>query len=160
MRPRAIAAAVPVEPATQIPQSQRPTSPVNAVVRNGATQKPIDLIGDIAASSEEPVVPSPQPATRPAPQAAAPEESAPVNSVAHVQLSSQQSAAGAQASASSLQKRFGNLLNGTRLQVVKADLGARGTYYRVVVPAASFSAAQQLCTSIKSNGGDCVAANG
>jgi hypothetical protein len=80
--------------------------------------------------------------------------------VAHVQLSSQQSAAGAQASANTLQKRFGSLFNGAKLSVIKVDLGAKGVYYRVVMPTSSLGDAQQLCASIKSSGGECVAGNG
>ena len=75
----------------------------------------------------------------------------------HVQLSSQTSQAAAQASANTLQRRYGSLFNGAKLVVVKADLGAKGTYYRVMLPTSTAQAAVQACMSIKSNGGDCVA---
>ena len=76
-----------------------------------------------------------------------------------MQLSSQPSAAGAQSSANTLQKRFGSLWGNAKLQIVKVDL-SKGTYYRVVLPTSSLQSAQQMCSSIKSSGGDCVAANG
>ena len=73
---------------------------------------------------------------------------------------SQQSEAGAQASANTLQRKFGTLFNGAKLSIIKVDLGAKGIYYRVIMPTSSLADAQQLCGSIKSSGGDCVAANG
>jgi hypothetical protein len=39
-------------------------------------------------------------------------------------------------------------------------LNGRGVRYRVVIPAASLSNAQQLCSAIKAKGGDCFAYNG
>ena len=74
-----------------------------------------------------------------------------------MQLSSQKSEADAQASASSLQRRFGSLFNGGLLKVVKVDLGAKGIYYRVMLPAASAADATNICVSIKAGGGACVA---
>ena len=40
------------------------------------------------------------------------------------------------------------------------DLGAKGIWYRVVMPTSSFQDATQTCARIKANGGDCVAING
>ena len=53
--------------------------------------------------------------------------------------------------------RYAPLLNGVKLEVTRADLGARGIYYRVRVPAASQAGAAQFCASVRANGGDCVA---
>lgn len=116
-----------------------PSSPVNAVARNA---QPIGLLGNGNSNDASPVA------------------EAPVNPVAHVQLSSQQSEAGAQASANTLQRKFGTLFNGAKLSIIRADLGAKGVYYRVIMPTSSLADAQQLCGSIKSSGGDCVATNG
>jgi len=118
-----------------------PASAVNAVVAGGAAARPLDL--------------GTPPARSPAPAA-----SSAGGYVAHAQLASQPSEAAAQSTAGTLQRRFGNLLNGAKLSVVRADLGAKGVYYRVIVPTSSLGDAQQLCSSIRSNGGDCVAANG
>ncbi|MEO8881836.1 MAG: SPOR domain-containing protein [Devosia sp.] len=141
--------------------STRPSSAVNAVVKNNGA-KPMDLIGNLATAADNTPAPAQQPA-RQAPAATADVASADVatsgGSVAHVQLSSQPSAAGAQSSAASLQKRFGSLWAGGKLQIVKVDL-SKGTYYRVMLPTTSLQGAQQLCASIKSSGGDCIAANG
>jgi len=130
-----------------------PTSPVNAVIKsnNPGNAQPVDLIGDLAAGNDQTT----------APAAASPTQTQVATAAAsgggHVQLSSQTSAAGADASANSLMKRFGNLWGGGRPQVVKADLGAKGVYYRVEVMTNTAADATALCSAIKSSGGDCVA---
>jgi hypothetical protein len=52
------------------------------------------------------------------------------------------------------------MLNGASLEIRRVDLGAKGVWYRVVLPVRSFQDATQTCAAIKSNGGDCVAING
>lgn len=110
-----------------------PTSAANAV-SNG----PIPLSQALGASNT---------------QAAAPPVGG--NAPAYVQLSSQRSQADAQASAINLANRYGSLFNGAQPEIQKVDLGAKGTFYRVRVPAASQQAASAICGSIKANGGEC-----
>ncbi|HTN63201.1 MAG TPA: SPOR domain-containing protein, partial [Devosia sp.] len=81
----------------------------------------------------------------------------PTNAPAYAQLSSQRSPEVAQQIANDLSARYAPLLNGVKLEVTRADLGARGIYYRVRVPAASQAGAAQFCASVRANGGDCVA---
>jgi hypothetical protein len=54
-------------------------------------------------------------------------------------------------------RNLGGLLNGASLEVRRVDLGAKGVWYRVVLPVNSFRDATQTCATIKANGGDCVA---
>ena len=148
--------------------TSQPSSPVNALVRSNTPNKPVDLIGNLAANADASVAPVPaQPAAQtqaPAPAAAAATVAADTADVtaapAHAQLASQRSQADAQASANSLERKFGSALNNAKLQVVKVDLGAKGIYYRVILPTSSLQSAQQVCASIKAGGGDCVALNG
>ena len=63
----------------------------------------------------------------------------------------------AQASANTLLKRYGSLWGGAKLQIVRADLGAKGVYFRVMLPTASAADAVAVCSTIKANGGQCVA---
>jgi hypothetical protein len=77
-----------------------------------------------------------------------------------VQLSSQKSEGDARASLKSTQNRMAGSLNGATLEIRRVDLGAKGVWYRVVLPTRSFQDATQTCAAIKSNGGDCVAING
>lgn len=78
---------------------------------------------------------------------------------AYVQLSSQRTESDASASLRAVQSRLGGLLDGP-LEVRRVDLGAKGIWYRVVMPTSSFQNATQSCATIKANGGDCVAING
>jgi hypothetical protein len=79
---------------------------------------------------------------------------------AYVQLSSQKTEGDAQASLRATQQRMSGMLNGARLEIRRVDLGAKGVWYRVVLPVNSFQDATQTCAAIKSRGGDCVAING
>lgn len=100
----------------------------------------------------------------PAVQLAAPlaQPAAPVagGSGPYVQLSSQPTADGAQGSLSAAQTRLSGLLAGRSLAVRQVDLGAKGTWYRVVLPVESFQEATQTCASLKANGVDCVPIGG
>ena len=52
------------------------------------------------------------------------------------------------------------MLGSRQPDIQRADLGARGTFYRVRVgPAASRSEAVQFCESLKSQGADCFVAS-
>ena len=79
---------------------------------------------------------------------------------AYVQLSSQRSEADAQASLRTTKNRLGSSLNDAGLEIRRVDLGAKGIWYRVVLPTGSFQNATQTCASIKANGVDCVAIGG
>jgi hypothetical protein len=126
------------------------------------------------------IVPRTKPATFP-PQtiAAAPAATAPLNAViapptqaagipgarevaalpnsapAYVQLASQRSEADARQTAQALVARFGPLFGGASMEVQRVDLGERGIYFRVRVPASSLQEANTLCNNIKAAGGDC-----
>lgn len=75
---------------------------------------------------------------------------------AYVQLAARRDQASAQQSLQQLQRRFASQLGNTALVVKQVDLGDRGTYYRVMAPAATMSDANTLCGNIKSAGGDCL----
>jgi hypothetical protein len=97
-------------------------------------------------------------ATDPAPPAATPVSAG--NAAAYVQLSSSPSEAEANASMRSLNNKFGSLFGGSKLVVQSADLGQKGTWYRVKLPASSLASAQSVCSDIKANGGDCIVTGG
>ncbi|HEX5508617.1 MAG TPA: SPOR domain-containing protein [Pseudolabrys sp.] len=76
---------------------------------------------------------------------------------AFVQVSSQRSEADAQASFRSLQGKYPKQLGGRQVVIHRADLGAKGIYYRAMVgPFASAGDAAQLCSSLKAAGGSCL----
>src|SRR5690606_8939708 len=106
--------------------------------------------------------PAPQPsASQPAQQqAAATQPTAPVTSSgnrapAYVQLSSQRSEEAARQTAQQIVNRFGPLFGGVNLEISPVDLGERGIFYRVRVPADSMQSAMTLCNNVKAAGGDC-----
>jgi hypothetical protein len=91
-----------------------------------------------------------------APQASAPASTG-GGAGSYVQVSSQRSEGEAQAAFRSLQAKFPNQLGGRQPSIHKADLGAKGTYYRAMVgPFANASEASQLCASLKAAGGQCL----
>ncbi|MDB5538587.1 MAG: hypothetical protein JWQ89_314 [Devosia sp.] len=125
-----------------------------SVLGGGANQRvaaveptqPVDLVAAPAAQVEAP--------------AAQPTASVASGSGPYVQLSSQPTEGDAQASLRTTQTRLANLLVGRSLAVRQVDLGAKGTWYRVVLPVQSFQEATQTCASLKANGVDCVPIGG
>jgi hypothetical protein len=99
---------------------------------------------------------------QPSQTAAVPPQAAPATSSSpgsgnFVQVSSQRSEGEAQAAYRSLQAKYPNQLNGRELSIQKADLGAKGTYYRAMIgPFASANEASEWCSSLKAAGGQCL----
>jgi hypothetical protein len=74
-----------------------------------------------------------------------------------VQVSSRKSEADAQASYRVLQSKFSDVLASRPSLIKRADLGEKGIYYRAMVgPFDSSDEASQLCSNLKSAGGQCV----
>jgi hypothetical protein len=73
-----------------------------------------------------------------------------------VQVSSQRSEAEAEAAFRALQARFPHQLGGRHAIVRRADLGAKGVYYRAMIPFASGEQASGLCNSLRAAGGNCI----
>ncbi len=122
----------------------------------------IDLISG-AATQQAPQVPA---ATATAPASNTQASTAPVvagpagsEAPAYVQLSSQRSLDAANVTLASLGEKFRGLFNGAEPIIKQVDLGERGIYYRVLVPANSLADASGVCSSVKSAGGDCFVRN-
>lgn len=76
-----------------------------------------------------------------------------------VQVTSQRTPEQAQASYRNIQAQLSSVLSGYEPDIKEADLGARGTYYRVRVGSfADQAGAVNFCNSIKAAGGDCLVA--
>ncbi len=130
----------------------------------------IDLIAGAAnqVASQLPTATETVPASTPqatvattAPAATAPVATGPAgpDAPAYVQLSSQRSLDAANVTLAALSERFRGLFNGAEPMVRQVDLGERGIYYRVLVPANSLADASGVCSSVKSAGGDCFVRN-
>jgi hypothetical protein len=72
-----------------------------------------------------------------------------------VQIASQPTAEAAQTSYQNMARRYGNILGGHAVNIVKAEIAGKGTYYRVRMLASSKEDAIALCTKYKAAGGSC-----
>jgi hypothetical protein len=120
------------------------------------------------AKAAEPA-PEPKPAKAAAPAQPKPKEAKPVEVAAanvepttavaagtwSVQIASQPSADSAKSTYQDLARRYASVLDGRGVNIVKADIEGKGTYWRVRVPAKSRDDAINLCTSYKAAGGNC-----
>jgi hypothetical protein len=83
--------------------------------------------------------------------------SAPASGGYAVQVTSQRSEAEAQAAFRELKAKYPGQLNGREALIRRADLGAKGTYYRALVgPFASAEEAAGLCSGLKAAGASCI----
>lgn len=159
-----------------------PATPVTPVVEAGAVVPVGDASGalitgrtvtiprqkpgnfqQIAAAAQAMRAAQPAAATPDANAAATPATTAPAptaapsagNAAAYVQLSSQRTEEAARTTAQQIATRYGVLFGGANLEIQRVDLGERGIYYRVLVPADSRASATNICTNVKAAGGDC-----
>jgi hypothetical protein len=72
-----------------------------------------------------------------------------------MQIASQPSEAAAQSSYQDLARRYSSVLQGREVNIVKAEISGKGTFWRVRVPAPTRQEAIGLCESYKSVGGNC-----
>lgn len=74
-----------------------------------------------------------------------------------VQVTSQRTEAEAQAEFRALKAKFPSQLGSREPLIRRADLGAKGVYYRALVgPFASADQATTMCSSLKAAGGSCI----
>jgi SPOR domain len=159
-----------------------PVKPVKSTKLNGEGKAAGDTVAPTAVHSTkldangkpqaapEPSTPAADAATQAAPepvQAKAPqpkpEEVAAANvdpaAIANgswsVQIASQPSADSAKSTYQDLAQRYGSVLGGRGVNIVKADIEGKGTYWRVRVPAKSRNDAISLCNDYKAAGGNC-----
>lgn len=88
-------------------------------------------------------------------QAAAPAASSIAPGTYVVQVTSQRSQEQAQTAYAALQRRYPSVLGGQTPVIEPIEIEGRGTFYRVRIPAGSKDAADALCGSLQSAGGDC-----
>jgi hypothetical protein len=72
-----------------------------------------------------------------------------------MQIASQPSEEAAQSSYQNLARRYGAVLEGREVNIVKAEIPGKGTFWRVRVPAESRNEAISLCENYKAAGGNC-----
>jgi len=102
------------------------------------TEQPVDVVGEV----------------KPEQVAAATTAAAAAGTWA-MQIASQPSEAAAQSSYQDLARRYGSVLNGRDVNIVKAEIAGKGTFWRVRVPAPTRNEAINLCEQYKAAGGNC-----
>ncbi|WP_034854631.1 SPOR domain-containing protein, partial [Sinorhizobium sojae] len=73
-----------------------------------------------------------------------------------VQIASLPSEADAQKSYNNLSRKFAEIIGGRGVDIRKAEIAGKGTYYRVRIPAGTREEANALCSRYKSAGGSCL----
>jgi cell division septation protein DedD len=148
------AGAAPAEAAPPAGAQLAAVSPPPAAEPQPAQAAPQEAPPQPAAAPE----PKPKPAAKPAAQqtAAATPPAGPVKYV--VQVGSKKNQTEALASFADMQQKYPTLLANYRPIVQKADLGSKGTWYRLRIgPITEKSAASKLCSQLKSQGlADCL----
>ena len=138
----------------EAPRPAARPAPVVHQAAPAASHAPLSLSPDAPA----PRAPAPTRTASVAPTQLAPAAAQPARAGGYaVQVSSQRSEAEAKAAFHGLQGKFPKQLGGQHMVVHRVDLGAKGIYFRALVgPFASAGEAGQLCSSLKSAGGQCI----
>jgi hypothetical protein len=148
-------AVVPIEAGAVVPVVDATGTAVAGRTTATPVQRPADLAQTASTTASATTTTPAAPATTASatPQAAPPPAG---NAGAYVQLSSQRSEDAARESAEAIVARYGPLFGGANLEVQRVDLGERGIYYRVLVPASDRASADNICTNLRAAGGDCL----
>ncbi|MGV3552559.1 SPOR domain-containing protein [Rhizobium sp.] len=134
------------------------TTKISAVPEVRPADQPVDIVGtvddqgtvrsDTQAKTEE--VALADPAEKPA-------EAAPLPAGSYViQIASLPSEAEAQTSYNRLSAKFPGIIGGKGVDIRRAEIKNKGTYYRVRIPAGSRQEANALCSEYKAAGGSCL----
>jgi len=167
-------------PQLAVPGQTAPAGTLGVVPGVGAEAQPdegpaIDMPETVAVvptrrvepqAAAAPAAPAAAAPARPATPAAAAPAATPVSAPAaaapagatsewSMQIASQPTAEGAQSAYQDLARRYDSVLQGRGVNIVRADIEGRGTYYRVRIPASGRDEAIQLCTRYKAAGGSC-----
>ncbi|PLT84168.1 hypothetical protein BMJ34_35975, partial [Sinorhizobium medicae] len=73
-----------------------------------------------------------------------------------IQIASLPSEAEAQKSYNNLSSRYASVIGGRGVDIRKAEIAGKGTYYRVRIPVGTREEANSLCSRYKSAGGSCL----
>ena len=151
-------------PATSTPVENAETTPVDATAPTPPT-RPAGLGTNQPLASAVLATPQPSASTSQTEQPisllpsansqASSSTSTGVSAPFYVQLSSQRSQEAAQATATTLSRQYSSVLGNSTLDINRVNLGDRGIYYRVRVPASSLADANAICSNLKASGGDC-----
>lgn len=137
----------PIRPVSNapVPQGRPADQPVTVVGR-------VNQAGNVAPAPAAPALPAQATEVAAAPVAAAPAANP---GGYYVQIASQPTAEGAQASWQALSNRYSNVIGGRGVDIQRADIPGKGVFHRVRIPAGTRDEANALCSRYKSAGGSC-----
>lgn len=119
-------------------------------------EQPVQVVASVSSQGNV----RPTPVSAPAASAAAPAASASSGAGGYfIQVASLPSEADAQKSYKNLAAKFGNVIGGRGVDIAKAEIAGKGTFYRVRIPAGnSKDEAAALCEKLRAAGGTCLIA--
>lgn len=126
-----------VTPAAK-PQQSANTPTAAPVAPQRPAEQPVNIVGEVKPG-----------------QVAALDPNAAAAGTWAVQIASQPSAEAAQSTYQDLARRYASVLQGRSVNIVKAEVAGKGTFYRVRVASQSRAEAISLCESYKAAGGNC-----
>ncbi|MBX9455718.1 MAG: SPOR domain-containing protein [Rhizobium sp.] len=132
-----------ITPVPEVRPVDQPVTVVGRVTDQGTVQR------DAEAKPQEVAL------ADPAKQQSAATTSVPAGSYV-IQIASLPSEAEAQTSYTRLSAKFAGVIGGRGVDIRRAEIKNKGTYYRVRIPAGSKQEAQALCTQYKKAGGSCL----
>ena len=146
------------EEAPELRASAEPAEPAPAEAPAASESAPTSITPPaLQSEATAPAAAEPTPAKAVAAEPAAPAPAAASGGAYVVQIMALREEGAAKSAWATLQKKHPAILGGHALDIEKADLGDKGTYYRV--RAAGFETkadAQSACSSLKSAGQDCL----
>ncbi len=132
-------------PAPQAQQSatlETPRLPTRApIVPSRPAEQPVNIVGNVPQRAQA---------------SAAPQVASAAGAGGYfIQIASQPSAELAQKSYANMAQKYASVIGGHSVDIKRADIQGKGTYYRVRVQAGSKEDALALCSRLKSAGGSC-----
>jgi len=119
--------------------------------------QPVNVVGTVTENGNLAATPTAEATTTATTTAAAETQVAAVSPGGYViQIASLPSEAEAQKSYNTLSAKFASVIGGRGVDIRRAEIPNKGTYYRVRIPAGSRDEANSLCNRYKSAGGSCL----
>ncbi|WP_137131887.1 SPOR domain-containing protein [Rhizobium sp. FY34] len=157
-----VAAAAPAPAATVSAGTAAPGTPVPTARPSAQPVKVVAAVSE-QGNVRTPATPAPAQTAPVATASVPPAAAAPATASAgpggyYIQVASLPSEADAQKSYRNLSSKFGSVIGGRGVDIAKAEIAGKGTFYRVRIPAGSKDEAAALCERLRAAGGTCLIA--
>jgi outer membrane biosynthesis protein TonB len=140
------------------PQPAPTPAPVTAVEEKKVEEKKIAAPEKTEAKVEKPAPPAAAKPTEKTIESIIAAEGIGQKGSTRIQLAAFPDEAAARAEMGRLQKKYAGILGETKLILQRADLGSKGTYFRIQSPGLTTARAEKICSEIKVVKGGCLIA--